>query len=350
MNPAVLSVAFEAYADSAETILRIAMHELPPPGTPANPEWKTIKNPVKTLAVNADLMIKVSQNIPEMHLPKYMIVLQPNLINLLHILNQVEPTMPLCKLRTVYPVQKNLKSVITLIKRAYLFPEATRKLDTLVKHPKFSIVFKSPIPELFQPAEQLYNKFLQLRSEAGKKLCTEMELFDDVIKSKLQILNQDATWAPIPQHFFQFRAPSITLPLVLIDAFFPEVYRFKIDPLPFCLDTTVTEEKPSASNPVSGCNVEIVDMEEDQPVVLINGVPKRLSNNSTVITAEITSQSSEPLFGTSTQSSSNPSPPLKKPKTPSTQTQIANLFSQTTESSWSASDFSQEVKIEPFEG
>ena len=350
MNPTVLSVAFEAYTDSAETILRIALHELPPPGLPANPEWKTIKNPVKTLSINAELMAKIGQTIPDTHRPKYMISLQPNLINLIHILNQVEPTMPLCALRVSYPVQKTLKTVVSLIKRAFLFPEAEKKLDSIIKHPKFSLVFKSPIQELFQPAEQLFNEFLRLRTEAGTKLCKEMELFDNVVKSKLKTISQKATWAPIPQHFFQFRAPSVTLPLVLVDAFFPVVYRFNIDPLPFCLEPTVTEAPPASSNPVSGCEVEIVDMEEDQPVVLINGVPKRLDTKQ--VTAEINyfSQSSEPLFGNSTQSSTNPSPPLKRAKTPSTQTQIANLFTQSPEPSWTAADFSQEIKVEPFEG
>ena len=350
MNPTVLSVAFEAYADSAETILRIALHELPPPGQPANPEWKTIKNPVKTILVNAELMVKIGQTFPDNHLPKYMIVLQPNLINLLHILNQVEPTMPLCKMRTVYPVQKCLKTVVSLIKRAYLFPEATKKLDTIIKHPKFSLVFKSPIQELYQPAEQLYNTFLKLREEAGKKLYKEMETFDNVIKAKLQNIDHNAMWAPIPQHFFQFRAPSITLPLVLIDAFFPEVYRFNFDPLPFCLNTTVTDTNTITTNPVSGCTVEVVDMEEDQPTILINGIPKKLDTKRVTANIEIFSQSSEPLFGNSTQSSKTPSPPLKRSKTPSTQTQIANLFTQSPEASWTASDFSQEIKIEPFEG
>ena len=107
MNPAVLSIAFETYADAAETILRIAMHELPPPGTPANPEWQTIKHPVKTIQINAELMYKVATNIPDSHVPRFMTVLNPNIMNLIHILNQVHPFTPLCKLRTMHAVQKH---------------------------------------------------------------------------------------------------------------------------------------------------------------------------------------------------------------------------------------------------
>ena len=141
MNPSVISVALQAYSDAAETVLRIALHELPPPGQQVNPKWETIKNPVATLKVNCELMQKITEAIPDLHRPKYMVILQPNLHNLFHILNQVNPLTPLCKLRTIFVVQKQLKSVVDLIKRTFIFPDACGKLNALIKDPKFSIVF-----------------------------------------------------------------------------------------------------------------------------------------------------------------------------------------------------------------
>ena len=357
MNPSVLAIAFEAYADAAETILRVALHELPPPGEPANPQWVTIKNPVKTIQINAELMIRITDKMPASHVPQFIISLRPNLVNLVHILNQVSPLLPLCKLRTIFPVQKHLKMVTDLIKRAYLFPEASQKIKTLIKQPKFSLVVRSPIPELYGPAERLFNSFRELRIEAGKKLFTEMRKMDDVIEEQIKNLDKDAKWAPIPEHYFEFRAPSVTLPLVLVDALFPEVYNFKVDPLPFC--STVTESSPLATDPVPGCTVEVMETEDDQPIVIINGVQKKLGQANFGIFPKITcsqdeplSQASAPLFDISSQSSNSPSPspPAKKCKTPTTQSQIANIFSQTLPKSLDPVEFSQEIKIEPFEG
>ena len=356
MNPAVITVALSAYSDAAETILRIALHELPPPGQPADPKWETIKNPVSTLIVNSELMLKITTNVPDLHQPKYMVVLYPNLRNLIYSLKQVNVFTPLCKLRTIFAVQKQLKGVVELLKRTFIFPSATAKLRTLIKHPKFSLVFRSPIPELYQPAEQLHNKFLQLQREAGEQLFKEMKKFDQVVKFKLSKLDNEASWAPIPEHYFQFRAPTVTLPLVLIDAFFPEVYKFGYDPLPFCTVNMVTDSVPAASHPVSGCHVEIGETTEEQPVVIINGIPKKLGKIEP-IDFERLSQSSESLFQNSSQSSLSLSPPTKKTKTPSTQTQIANLFESTQCSQRSEELFEEiealsdsEVKIEPYEG
>ena len=159
MNPDVIAVALQAYSDAAETVLRIALHELPLPGQPVDPKWETIKNPVGTLKINSELMLKITTNIPELHQPKYMVVLYPNLRNLIYSLKQVNALTPLCKLRTEFKVQKQLKGVVDLIKRVFIFPSAVGKIQTLIKHPKFSIVFRSPIPELYQPAEKLHNKF-----------------------------------------------------------------------------------------------------------------------------------------------------------------------------------------------
>ena len=187
-----------------------------------------------------------------------------------------------------------------------------------------------------------------------------MKKLDIEIESKIKTLDKDAKWANIPDFFFQFRAPSVTLPLVLIDAIFPEVYKYNINPLPFC--STVTEAQISDSNPITGCNIEVMETDEDQPIVFINGIPKKLSTASPVISQNSQptqfSQSSEPLFNTSSQSSNRSSPPLKKVKVPSkkveapsTQTQIANMFSQPPASTQSLWDIcTQEVKIEPYEG
>lgn len=360
MNPTVVSAALQVYSDAAETVLRIALLELPPPGQPADPEWVTIKNPVPTLKINSELMLKITTNLPELHQPKYMVVLYPNLRNLIYSLNQVNDLTPLCKLRTHFTVQKQLKGVVDLLKRTFIFPSALGKMKDLIKHPKFSIVFRSPIPDLYQPAEKLHNKFLQLQKEAGEQLFKEMEKFDRVVKFKLSKIDNEASWAPIPEHYFQFRAPSVTLPLVLIDAFFPEVYKFGIDPLPFCTVNMVTEAIPFASHPVSGCHVETCSTDEDQPVVFINGIPKKLGKAQSPNLAHL-SQSSEPLFSISSQSSIapsiSPSPPLKKVKTPGTQSQIAKMFpethdSQDTEDALDEIDrlSDQEVKIEPYEG
>lgn len=356
MNPTVVSVALQVYSDAAETVLRIALHELPQPGQPADPKWETIKNPVQTLKINSELMLQITTNLPDLHQPKYMVVLYPNIRNLIHSLNQVNDLTPLCKLRTNYLVQKQLKGVVDLLKRTFIFPSVIGKLKDLIKHPKFSIVFRSPIPELYGPAEKLHNKFLQLQKEAGEKLFKEMEKFDKVVKYKLSKLDPEASWAPIPEHYFQFRAPTITLPLVLIDAFFPEVYKFGVDPLPFCTMNMVTEAAPFASHPVSGCHVETCETVEESPIVFINGIPKKLGKMDPIDLTQC-SQSSEPLFTTSSQSSLSPSPPLKKVKVPGTQTQIANLFvdsqsSLCTETELDALDSmsDQEIKIEPYEG
>ena len=356
MNPAVTTVAITAYADAAETILRIALHELPPPGKPADPQWVTIKNPVSTLIVNSELMLKITTNLPDLHQPKYMVVLYPNLRNLIYSLKQVRVYTPLCKLRTNFSVQKQLKGVVELLKRTFIFPSATDKLRTLIKHPKFSLVFRSPITELYRPAEKLHNKFIQLQREAGEQLFKEMDKFDQVVKFKLAKIDNNAPWAPIPEHYFQFRAPSVTLPLVLIDAFFPEVYKFGIDPLPFCTVNMVTEAASSASHPVAGCHVEICETVEEQPTVFINGIPKKLGKLQP-LELELVSQSSESLFQNSSQSSLSLSPPTKKTKNPSTQTQIANLFESTQDSQRSDNLFEElealsdsDIKIEPFEG
>ena len=355
MNPTVVSGALQVYSDAAETVLRIALHDLPPPGQPADPAWVTIKNPVPTLKINGELMLKITTNLPELHQPKYMVVLYPNIRNLIYSLNQVNDLTPLCKLKTNFAVQKQLKGVVDLIKRTFIFPSAISKLKELIKNPQFSIVFRSPIPDLYRPAEKLHNKFFQLQKEAGEQLFKEMEKFDRVVKYKLAKLDAEASWAPIPEHFFQFRAPTVTLPLVLIDAFFPEVYKFGIDPLPFCTMNMVTTDTPYASHPVSGCQVEICDTVEEQPTVLINGMPKKLGKIDPFDLAQL-SQSSEPLFCNSSQSSISPSPPPKKMKAPGTQTQIANLFadSQDNYSTGIALDdldsADQEIKIEPYEG
>ena len=356
MNPTVVSGALQVYSDAAETVLRIALHDLPPPGQPADPAWVTIKNPVPTLKINGELMLKITTNLPELHQPKYMVVLYPNIRNLIYSLNQVNDLTPLCKLKTNFAVQKQLKGVVDLIKRTFIFPSAISKLKELIKNPQFSIVFRSPIPDLYRPAEKLHNKFFQLQKEAGEQLFKEMEKFDRVVKYKLSKIDKEASWAPIPEHYFQFRAPTITLPLVLIDAFFPEVYRFGVDPLPFCTMNTVTEATPFASYPVSGCQVETCETAEEQPVVIINGVPKTLGTIDPDSLAHL-SQSSAPLFFNSSQSSLSASPPPKKLKTPGTQTQIANLFAQSQDPQGTVdcvddldcfSD--QEIKIEPYEG
>ena len=348
-----MAIALQTYSDAAETVLRIALHELPPPGCQVDPAWVTIKNPVGTLRVNCELMMNITATIPDLHQPRYMVVLFPNLRNLVHSLNQVDPLTPLCKLRTVFCVQKMLKTVVDLLKRTFIFPDAVGNLNNLLKHPKFSLVFRSPIPELYQPAERLHNKFVALSKEAGRKLFKEMEKFDQVVKLKLSSLDKEASWAPIPEHYFQFRAPTVTLPLVLIDAFFPEVYKFGLDPLPFCTVNMVTEAVNNATNPVSGCVVETLDTIEDQPTVFINGIPKKLGK----IGLEKFSQSSESLFSTSSQSSKSPSPPLKKTKIPGTQTQIANLLGASQSTASDSQIFAeledladQEIKIEPYEG